>query len=345
MEWLEYKVAFEAKAKENKKGNRYIKKWLSYAENLYNNNLPIIYTQKHLCDLLGYLPNYVFAASNSSENFYRYFKIPKKNGGVRLISEPLPNLKDIQEWILHNILYCVDVSAYAKAYIPKKTIKDNVRFHRRQNKVLTLDIKDFFGSLSDWMVFQFFLENGYSESVSMLLTKLCCLNGCLPQGAPTSSTLSNILMIDFDKEVAEYCLKNNIRYTRYADDMTFSGDFNAGEVINFIRKELNMMELELNDDKIRVRIQGQQQEVTGIVVNEKIQLPKRIRKEIRQHMYYISKFGLQSHLEYIGFENDNYLEQLLGKVGYAVFINPKDEEMERYKNILIDIKKKQNDIE
>lgn len=71
------------------------------------------------------------------------------------------------------------------------------------------------------MVFQFFLENGYSESVSMLLTKLCCLNGCLPQGAPTSSTLSNILMIDFYKEVAEYCLKNNIRYTRYADDMTF----------------------------------------------------------------------------------------------------------------------------
>lgn len=345
MEWLEYKTAFEAKAKENKKGNRYIKKWLSYAEILYNNNLPIIYTQKHLCALLGYLPNYVFAVSNSSENFYRYFYIPKKNHGVRPISEPLPNLKDIQEWILHNVLYCVDVSEYAKAYIPNKTIKDNVKFHRRQIKVMTLDIKHFFDSLSDWMVFQFFLEKGYSESVSMLLTKLCCLNGCLPQGAPTSAALSNILMINFDKDVAEYCLNNSIRYTRYADDMTFSGDFEEVEVIRFVRNKLRMMGLELNDDKTRVRIQGQQQEVTGIVVNDRIQLPKRTRKEIRQNMYYISKFGLQSHLEYIGAENNNYLEQLLGKVGYAVFINPKDKEMERYKNTLIDIKKKQKDIE
>ena len=72
---------------------------------------------------------------------------------MRLISEPLPNLKKIQKWILENILYRAEVSPYAKAYIPGKSIKDNVRFHRRQKKVLSLDIKQFYDHLTDWMAF------------------------------------------------------------------------------------------------------------------------------------------------------------------------------------------------
>ena len=82
----------------------------------------------------------------------------------------------------------------------------------------------------------------------------------------------------------------------------------------------------------------QQQEVTGIVVNYKTQLPKKVRKEIRKNMYYIQKYGLESHLNHIGLERKNYLEHLLGQVGYAVFINPKDQEMKRYKQILREYK-------
>ncbi len=338
MEWNEYKVTFCKIAKKNGKSEEYCEECMIYAQNLWVNKIPIIYTQEHLCALLGYLPIYVYAAANSPERFYRQFSIPKKNGGIRIISEPLPNLKEIQKWILKNILYNLKVSAYAKAYIPGKSIKDNVRFHRRQKKVLSLDIKSFYDCLTDWMVFQLFMENGYNESVAMMLTGLCCLNGSLPQGAPTSAALSNLLMKKFDEIVGKYCKEQEIRYTRYADDMTFSGDFDEVQVIRFIRKNLKSMGLKLNKTKTRVRKQGQQQEVTGIVVNYKTQVPKTVRKEIRKNMYYIQKYGLESHLNYIGTERKNYIGHLMGQISYALFINPKDREMKRYKHILEEYK-------
>lgn len=336
MIWKEYKDTFLDEAKKCGKSEEYCKACLNYAENLWIHNMPVIYTQDHLCRLLGYLPVYVYSAANAPEKFYRQFSIPKKNGGVRLISEPLPNLKEIQKWILENILYKAKASIYAKAYIPGKSVKDNVRFHRRQKKVLTLDIKGFYDHLTDWMVFQFFLENGYDEAVAMMLTGLCCVKGCLPQGAPTSAALSNLLMLNFDEKVGMYCRTKKIRYTRYADDMTFSGDFDELEIIRFVRENLRLMGLRLNTKKTRVRRQGQQQEVTGIVVNYKAQLPKSIRKEIRKNMYYIQKFGLESHLDYIGMERKNYLEHLFGQISYALFINPKDQELKRYKQELLE---------
>ena len=338
MLWNEYKTAFTEAARKSGKSKEYCEKCLSYAENLWAHSMPVIYTQEHLCGLLGYLPEYVYAAANAPESFYRQFSIPKKNGGMRLISEPLPNLKKIQKWILENILYRAEVSPYAKAYIPGKSIKDNVRFHRRQKKVLSLDIKQFYDHLTDWMAFQFFIENGYEESVAMMLTGLCCMKGCLPQGAPTSATLSNLLMIKFDEKVGMYCRQEKIRYTRYADDMTFSGDFDELKVIRFVRNNLKPMGLRLNEKKTRVRKQGQQQEVTGIVVNYKTQLPKSVRKEIRKNMYYICKYGLESHLSHIGSEQQNYLDHIFGQIGYALFINPKDQEMKRYRQILLEYK-------
>lgn len=98
------------------------------------------------------------------------------------------------------------------------------------------------------------------------------------------------------------------------------------------------MGLKLNKTKTRVRKQGQQQEVTGIVVNYKTQVPKTVRKEIRKNMYYIQKYGLESHLNYIGTERKNYIGHLMGQISYALFINPKDREMKRYKHILEEYK-------
>lgn len=331
MEWIEYELKFVDAAQKKQKSKKYCDQWLKYAKNLWNRNLPIIFTQNHLCALLGYKPIYVYAVSNSPQNFYHCYQIPKKNGKKRNISEPLPNLKEIQRWILENVLYKFEVSPYAKAYIKGKSIKDNVRFHRRQKKVLSLDIKDFYNHLTDWMVYQLFIEAGYSESVAMMLTNLCCLEGSLPQGAPTSAALSNILMKNFDYKIGEFCKISKIRFTRYADDMTFSGDFNEAKVISFVKKNLKKIQLSINEEKTRVRKQGQQQEVTGVVVNYKPQLAKSVRKDIRKDLYYINKYGLQSHLKYIQEERSKYLEHLFGLINYALFINPDDEEMKSYK--------------
>lgn len=333
--WVEYYTEFRRQAKQSGHDEAYCDKWLQYAKVLYNKGLPIIYNQEHLCLLLGYREEYVFAASNSPEFFYRSYEISKKNGGFRMISEPLPSLKEIQRWILDNILTQIDVSVYAKAYIKKKSIKDNARFHKRQKIVLSLDVEKFFDSITSDKIYELFLNFGYEKDVVVMLTNLCCLDGCLPQGAPTSPMLSNIILKDFDNTVAKFTKKKKIRYTRYADDMTFSGDFNAGEVISFVKSKLYELGLRLNEEKTRTRKSWQSQEVTGIVVNQKMQLPKSVRKKIRQEVYYIKKFGLESHMQYCGIDKNNYLPHLKGKIQYGLFINPKDYELQGYLDYLM----------
>lgn len=332
--WDKYCNEFCKEAEHNGKNATYCNTWLQYAKSLYEKKLPIIYNQKHLCLLLGYKEEYIYAASNSAINFYRTYKIPKKNGGTREISEPLPSLKEIQRWILDNVLAPVNISVYAKAYVKKKSIKENARFHKRQPIVLSLDVERFFDSITSDKIYSLFLKLGYKEDVSVLLTNLCCLNGCLPQGAPTSPMLSNIVLTEFDNIIGKYTNEKKIRYTRYADDMTFSGDFKPGQIISFVKYNLSNLGLKLNERKIRTRKKCQRQEVTGIVVNEKMQLPKPIRKQIRQEMYYVRKYGLESHMQYCDIFKENYLQHLKGRIQYGLFINPYDYELQDYLDYL-----------
>ena len=334
MKWEDYKLKFVFQAKLIGIREKDITRYLEYAKYCYEQKIPIIYDQIHLCRLLGYKEEFIYSICNDPDKFYRHFSIKKKNGKERQIYEPLPELKNIQLWILHSILDNCIPSDYAKAYRKNYSLKDNVRFHRKQKKVLCLDIKSFFDRISSWMVYQFFLNLHYREDVAMMLTSLCCRNCCLPQGAPTSAALSNLVMKEFDENIARHCLKRKIRFTRYADDMTFSGDFNETEIIQFVRKECKKIGMNLNDEKTHVRKQGQQQRVTGVVVNEKIQVPLSLRREIRQNMYYIEKYGLDSHLQRIHEERQNYLQHLLGQIEFVLFINPKDLKMRRYRDYL-----------
>lgn len=330
MDWNKYKADFRQLAIGKGKDESYCTKWLYYAEKLFKNELPIIYDQRHLCALVGYKEEYLYAASNAPERFYRHYQIPKKSGGFREISEPLPSLKEIQRWILDNILTKTSVSIYAKAYIKKKSIKENARFHKRQKIVLSLDIEHFFDNIKSDKIFDVFKNLGYEDDVVVMLTNLCCLREKLPQGSPTSPVLSNIILTDFDNRVGNFTNKNKIRYTRYADDMTFSGDFNPGQVISFVRNSLFPLGFKLNQSKTRTRGPGQRQEVTGIVVNEKTQLPREKRKKIRQEVYYIKKYGLESHMNYCKISKENYLLHLKGLIQHGLFINKKDIELKSY---------------
>ena len=123
-------------------------------------------------------------------------------------------------------------------------------------------------------MYAFFARLGYTIPVATMLENLCCLGGTLPQGAPTSPSLSNLLMRGVDKRIAGFIKQKGIFYTRYADDMTFSGDFEPGMVIKFVRSVLHDVGLQINEKKLRVRRPSQRQEVTGVVVNEKIQVVK-----------------------------------------------------------------------
>ena len=333
-----YKKIFEKIARKNGKSQNYINKNLQYAEMLVKNNMPIIYNADHLGLLIGIKSSYFYKVTNEDKLFYRKFSIKKKNGDSRIIHEPLPNLKIIQKWILENILYKLEVSKFAKAYIPTISVKDNVRFHRKQKYVLKLDIKDFFSSLSEIHVYKIFKKIGYTDSLSVLLSKLCTLKGVLPQGASTSAYLSNLILLDFDKSVSLYCLERSIRYTRYADDLTFSGEFDHKALLNFIDYKLKALGLKLNQSKTRLLRQNQAQVITGIVVNEKIQVPRDYRKRIRLEVYYIKKFGIYNHLKsnHSKVDAKTYLKALNGKINYCLFINPNDLDMKNYRDIIED---------
>jgi len=138
-------------------------------------------------------------------------------------------------------------------------------------------------------------------------------------------------MLNFDNEIEKIVLEKRIRYTRYADDMTFSGDFLEKEIIKYVKENLNKIGLKINNKKTRVRKNWQQQMVTGIIVNEKIQISRKKRDELRQTMYYIEKYGIDSFLKYKGIKNKvYYLSHLKGVLEYAYFINKNDKKLFNY---------------
>ena len=242
--------------------------------------------------------NTIYSISNNIENNYKIYKIKKKNGKYRTIYEPNSLLKHIQRQILVKILDNKAISKYAKAYHKGINLKDNAIPHLNKELILKLDIKDFFENISFIDVYNscFSIEY-FPKSVGMILTYLCTYDDYLMQGAPTSAYISNLVMKEFDEVLGLWCEENNISYTRYSDDMTFSGEFNPREVIVKVRKMLYKLGLELNNKKIHIIHKSSNQNVTGIVVNEKVQVSAKYRKEIRQEIYYIRKFGLESHLK------------------------------------------------
>jgi RNA-directed DNA polymerase len=344
MNYEDYKDRFRRQALYEGKTEEYIESCLNYAKTILDFGLPVIYDSKHLSKLVGYKQEYLKRAVKYPEAFYWRYNIKKKSGGTREIREPMPILKDIQLWILNHILNRVVCHPYAKAYVRGKNIRHNIRFHTKQEWVLTMDIHDFFGSITQTSVTDIFRGLGYSDWVADLLAKLCCLNGKLPQGAPISPSLSNIYMHDFDDEMKNFCREYHVMYTRYADDLTFSGSFDAEKIKSKVRELLSARRLLVNEAKTHLMHKSQRQIVTGCVVNQRTRLPQSELKWIRQVVFYIKKYGFESHLRHINEKRKNYFSYLYGKVNYALMVQPGNKEMQEYKKFLYEHRNEWKDL-
>lgn len=287
---------------------------------------------KYLAAMFDCSISELYEIANDPARFYKTYYIPKHNGGLRRIDSPKTELKNIQKWILTDILSYSPCSKYAKAYVKNKSIRDNAQFHQNQKIVLTLDVKDFFSSITENHIFNFFNQScGYEPSVAVLFTKLCTYEGVLPQGAPTSPTLSNLVLKQFDEVVGDYCKGRGIRFTRYADDMTFSGsEIDIAALLYYVDQQLASLGLERHPEKLKVMRQHNRQKTTGIVVNSINQVPREYRMRIRQEVHYIRKYGLDSHVDRIGEEKQRYLTSLRGRINYVCSINPEDHKMAEY---------------
>ena len=285
---------------------------------------------------LGFSAKTLYGLSNNLDKHYRNIFIPKHDGSKRKLSIPDLILKRVQRSIADNILADYPISRYAMAYTQGSSVQKNASLHVGKQKILKLDIDGFFDHITYSTVKDcVFCKENYSEPIRILLTMLCYYKESLPQGAPTSPAITNIIMYDFDEKIGKYCEENNISYTRYCDDMTFSGDFEEKAVISVVKDELRKLGLFLKNRKTAVIPNTKRQTVTGIVVNEKIGLTKEYKNKIRQEIYYIKKYGIDGHLSKIGEPNkQHYLNSLKGRVAFVLQTLPDDEEFLRYKEFL-----------
>src|SRR5690606_36886562 len=175
----------------------------------------------------------IYQLSYHSDKHYKTDSIPKKSGGVRTICQLSRRLKGLQSWILVTILNNIQVSSACKRYRKGGSTIENAIPHIGANTVLNLDLKDVFPTVTDRRVFNIFKTTGYNNLISTVFTNICTYEGKLPQGSPCSPYLANLSAWTLDLRIQGYVGKRGISYTRYADDLSFSG-LNPSKVVKII---------------------------------------------------------------------------------------------------------------
>lgn len=297
-----------------------------------NTKLPFIYDTYQLADVLCITRKQLFDIVKNCNKYYRTRKLAKKNGGFRTICMPLEYLKLVQRWINKEILYKIPISEYATAYHKGAKLIDNAKPHISKKYVLKLDLKDFFGSISFEQIYScVFNSRRFPKHIGVMLTELCCKNGSLPQGAPTSPAISNIVMRGFDDAFGNWCKKQGFSYSRYCDDITVSGDSSLYVAFVKVKSMLESMGFELNGEKTHFITNASRQTVTGLCVNERARIPADYRRNLRQEIYYAEKFGVSNAVQYAGrtdfifegmVDTEGYLMHLEGKIRYILQIEP-----------------------
>lgn len=296
------------------------------------NSLPFIFDTYQLADFLQIGRKELFDLTKGTVRYYNAFEIKKKSGKARRLYAPTGRLKACRYAINRRILKHLPVSNYATAYCKGSKISKNAAPHIGKRYLLKLDITDFFGGIRFEQVYSAaFNTRFFPKQIGVMLTELCCLNGALVQGAPTSPALSNMVMYHFDNNLGAWCSKHGIAYTRYCDDMTFSSDMPLFSVYKRVKEMLENMGFELNESKTKFINSNNRQSVTGLTVNEKLSVSVDYKRRLRQEVYYVLKYGLSDCIirsgkaEFISDGKPNaerYLNSLQGKINFILQIEP-----------------------
>lgn len=261
--------------------------------------------------------------------FYKRISIPKKGkhnrGKYRIVYQVKPELKNLQKNIATELTSSQQFPEYIQGFVSKRSIATNAALHLAQKYVLNVDIKDFFDSITQAQITEVFKKLGCTETIALIFAKLCTLHGKLIQGTSTSPVLANLVCIALDQELAELGKKYDCSYSRYADDITFSGKKLPSK--KEVERCLKQHGFQLNPDKWKCQPRGRSQYVTGLTVfdNRQPRIPKDVKKRLRQSLHYASKYGLASHLykiqcpdEYSAFE----IRKIDGLIAFMYSVEP-----------------------
>jgi RNA-directed DNA polymerase len=291
---------------------------------------------------VGQLRGLCYARTVYTRTNYVRFALPKKTGGVRIISAPLPRLKAAQHWVLQNVLEKLPVHEAAHGFRPGRSIVSNARPHVGSAVVVNLDLKEFFPTVMYPRVKGFFVKLGYSEATATALALLCTepdvdeveLDGQryfvaqgarrLPQGAPTSPALTNLLCKRLDRRLQGAARKLGFTYTRYADDLTFSApkqgrEADVGKMLRLVRFVVEKEGFKPHPEKTRVLRRGGQQEVTGVVVNDKPGVDRETLRRFRALLHQVEKSGPEGK-KWNG--STDVIASAVGFANYVAMVDP-----------------------
>ncbi len=265
---------------------------------------------------------------------YVEFKIPKKKGKPRLICQPNHELMKIQRKLNTYLqaVYEFQIPSCVHGFVPKskschRSIVSNARPHVGKKCILTIDLQNYFATIRAKQVQNVFLSWQLNQEIATALALLCTYKGALPAGAPTSPVLANLCSLELDRKIMQFTEKFQLIYTRYADDLTFSSDvYIEEEVIQNLLKIIHDCGFVVNDKKIRRIGSHRKQKITGIVVNKKLSVDRKIKKKIRAIEHDIKRNGLsvasERHFQLDKPSNDAIRQQFLNKIqGLKSFVN------------------------
>lgn len=280
--------------------------------------------EKILGDFLSEEPELLLEIAKDSSKFYHSFRIKKNGGGTRQISAPNEDLKRIQNKILKQILYSSGSHTNSvHGFVRGRSIKSNAAEHLRSKVLIKMDLQKFFDTIDEQMTrsaFFLMLKPLKMLTCTDLVSKLCLLNGSTPQGAPTSPAITNAVCIELDLTMKGLAGRHGAKYTRYADDLTFSSvsNQNLNKIIPIVKMLVEVFGFKVNNKKTGVFRNGGRMPVTGIVVNQHLNVSRKKRMNFRAKLHNIITGKIP--LESVNFD------EIQGFANFINMVNPQQGE-------------------
>lgn len=304
-------------------------------------------TREQLAKLLGVSVSTLTYFAYGEGRKYKTFQIAKKSGGHRKINAPVGALKEMQRKLASLFTEIYPSPPYVHGFVPKQSVVTNATPHLNRNHVFNIDLNNFFPSITSNRIIGLLRAEPFkfNNQVASAIVGLTCHEGSLPQGAPTSPVLSNMICLRMDKAIRRFCKRNQVIYTRYADDLTFSSNYSLPESIMAIDKDtgypvpgvwlVNTIgannDFEINPQKTRLSRGNQAKYVTGIKVNTIHNLPRKYVRQVRNMLNAWEKYNLdaaQADFEAkYGGGNRKFINVLWGKLAYLKSIKSEDDLM------------------
>lgn len=254
------------------------------------------YVRRRLEPYIQELDEYI--SSDDQASYYKIIKIPKRKGGYRLVRFCLNNNVRSAHKVIYEMLreYQPAVHPTAQGFVKGRSTYTNALKHTQQRYILHIDIKNFFDSIDKRQIKRALLRLGISDEVAEFISRATTIDGLMGQGLHTGPDLSNHCMYELDLMLAEFSEANALVYSRFGDDMSFSGELAPDKVS--IQEIIEKNGFQVNTPKVKLQKRGSNQYVTGLTVfDESPRIPKKFKKRLRSHLYYIHKYGLEGHVK------------------------------------------------